>query len=448
MDATYTAASGRCSGVERVVRNLLRESQMQRPGAPADSPCIAQQIISQHGRFFPVLKSCRNNLEQLSAMQSNVLASASDSYRQFANQLCRVVPGKTINKWMLPQPGHLGIFKLFYRKREQELLAGIASKTKPVEPQKGDLFILPDAYWVHSLSETVWPAATYARSKGARVATIIYDLIPLTHPEFVGEKRSRCFEKYLLQAIQHSDQLVAISQTVAEQLRGYCAGQKTQPNITAFQLGAEIPDIEGGEVRSSVRAIFDKPTTPYLMVATFDRRKNHAYVLETFEKLWQAGSQAELCLVGRISSRRSEIVQRILQHPQRNKRLFVFDDLTDTELQHGYQAARAVLFPSIVEGYGLPIVESLWHGKRTFASDTPIHREVGGDACNYFDLKDTESLVSMIARWEDELEQCSDPQAKLNSFSSPQAITWQESWRQMLRACADESVLPYLQDVA
>jgi glycosyltransferase involved in cell wall biosynthesis len=96
-------------------------------------------------------------------------------------------------------------------------------------------------------------------------------------------------------------------------------------------------------------------------------------------------------------------MQRISQHPLLNQRLFLFSDLSDAELQHCYRGARGVIFPSVVEGFGLPIVESLWFGKRTFVSDTPIHREVGEEDCCYFDLEDPHSLVSEIVRWESEV---------------------------------------------
>jgi alpha-1,2-rhamnosyltransferase len=69
-------------------------------------------------------------------------------------------------------------------------------------------------------------------------------------------------------------------------------------------------------------------------------------------------------------------------------------------LHYAYERCSGVLLPSIVEGFGLPIVESLWHGRTTFASDTPIHREVGGKHCEYFRLHDAEDLADRIMNWE------------------------------------------------
>jgi alpha-1,2-rhamnosyltransferase len=74
-----------------------------------------------------------------------------------------------------------------------------------------------------------------------------------------------------------------------------------------------------------------------------------------------------------------------------------FTDLTDGELVHAYRHAKALVFPSLAEGFGLPIVEAIASGTRVFASDIPVHREIGGDACVYFDPRDPAALAERIA---------------------------------------------------
>ncbi len=87
-------------------------------------------------------------------------------------------------------------------------------------------------------------------------------------------------------------------------------------------------------------------------------------------------------MVGRVGWLCEDILIQLEKHTRRNRELFVFHDLSDAELQYCYSSSRGVIFPSIVEGFGLPIVEALWHGQKTFASDTPIHREVGRNDCS------------------------------------------------------------------
>jgi alpha-1,2-rhamnosyltransferase len=166
------------------------------------------------------------------------------------------------------------------------------------------------------------------------------------------------------------------------------------------------------------------------MVATLDPRKNHSLVLDAFDLLWQSGSDVEICFVGRVGSRCDDLIERIRNHPQLGLRLHLFDDLADCELHHCYRHSRGAVFPSIVEGFGLPIVEALWHGKKTFVSDTEIHREVGQDDCCYFDLNAPQSLVDCIVDWERTLSDDS-------SWHPPtrRPATWGDSSEQFLEQC-------------
>ncbi len=102
----------------------------------------------------------------------------------------------------------------------------------------------------------------------------------------------------------------------------------------------------------------------------------------------------------------------------------------DAELHHCYNGARGVIFPSIVEGFGLPIVESLWFGKKTFVSDTPIHREVGGDDCCYFGLEHPTSLVSEMLAWEEQFAAGSTPPRRERPLT-----TWSQCTCQVFEHC-------------
>lgn len=434
IDATYTIGSGKSSGIERVVRNLLRECGTL--GENGQLP-VPQLVVSHAGKFFAVDQTHLDAFERTAAMQANVLNHTPNTYRAIAEGVCRLSSSGRLRKWLLPQPGHLGIFKLLHTHRELCILRKLSRSVEPVTPDANDLFLLPDAYWINRLRNTAWTAAEEARSTGAIVASVVYDLIPLTHPQFVGLKRRDAFADYLQKAAQHSDLLVAISRTVREQLIEYlessrCVAPDAMPKIESFQLGAELQQSAEGSVRSSVKELFSREQTPYLMVATFDPRKNHKYLLDAFDKIWKSGAKSNLCLVGRIGSRCDDIIARIKNHPELGKQLHLFDNLTDVELQHCYRRARGVIFPSLVEGFGLPIVESLWFGKKTFVSSTPIHREVGGSDCCYFDLESPTSLVECISHWEKAIEA-----GEHHDLPTRKPTSWQESCNQIVAHCLD-----------
>ena len=429
IDASYTIGSGKSSGIERVVRNLLNEYRDLGQAGEIPAP---RTVISHEGQFFEVDPAQIEAFARTAKIQSNVVETTSQPYRLLAGLICGLTGSTKLRKWLLPQPGHLGLFKLGHSFREHMVRRALAAGQRKVVAQENDLFLLPDAYWINRLRTSVWTAAAEARAQRATVVSLIYDLIPITHPEFVGLKRKEAFTEYLLKAAENSDLLVAISDTVRCQLADFLKneiGFNGPIAIESFPLGCEFRNVTG-EVRSAVQEVFSASQTPYLMVATFDPRKNHKYLLDAFDAMWQQNSDASLCLVGRIGSRCDDIVRRITNHPLLGKRLHLFDNLSDVELQHCYKHARGVIFASVVEGFGLPIVESLWFGKRTFASDTPIHREVGQGDCTFFDLADPNSLVNAINEWEQCLAEDQSP-----ALPSRRPTTWRESSQHLLNHC-------------
>ncbi len=427
VDATYTLCSGKSSGIERVVRSIIRESTQCKLGF------VPQVVISHDGRFYPISDRQVAQLAKPARMQSNVRSKLPQVYEKLAKALCKVIPSRNLRKWLLPEAGHLGMFKVPHTLYEKFSRKMVVKNSKPIEPTDGDLFLLPDAYWPR---RGVWAAVDHARERGAMIATVLYDLIPVTHPEFVGLKRKESFLQYLYNVATKSDLIVAISDTVRNQVVEFlptiCQDQTYCKDVRSFELGAELSSSKG-HVRKAVQELF-KPElekTPYLMVATFDPRKNHRYLISAFDLLWQKQPDLKLCLVGRVGWLCEDILIQLEKHPRRNRDLFVFHDLSDAELQYCYSSSRGVVFPSIVEGFGLPIVEALWHGQKTFASDTPIHREVGRNDCSYFDLAEPQSLVDSILDWESQRAH-SKPQLPMR-----QPIAWSESNLQLFHHCLD-----------
>ncbi len=432
VDASHTIATGKNSGIERVVRNILSECGRWCAEEGLPNP----QVVTHHSNQFVCIDDqLANRFAKLASVESNVHRSLPKWYSRIANWICSRTNSTRVKKWVMPQAGHLGIFKLPHSAYMYFIRQSLAFNGKAIDPNENDLFVLPDAYWT---KRGVWQAAAAARKNGATVATVIYDLIPLTHPQYVGVKRMEGFRKYLHHAIENSDLLVTISQTVETEVKNYIQEHRSELSsvpsaIRHLTLGAELKLVEG-DIRPDVLELFPNngcESPPYLMVATFDPRKNHHYLLDAFDLIWKKRTDLRLCLIGRVGSLCEDVVQRIRNHPAYGKQLFAFHDIKDTDLQHCYKSCRGVIFPSIVEGFGLPIVESLWFGKKTFASDTPIHREVGKSDCVYFDLNDPSTLVSEIEKW----ELIADRSAGQLPMRKP--TTWEECSRSLISHCVN-----------
>ena len=134
----------------------------------------------------------------------------------------------------------------------------------------------------------------------------------------------------------------------------------------------------------------------FLMVGTLEPRKNHAYVLDAFEELWRCGENISLCIIGKVGWKCSDIIDRIYTHGQFGKSLFYFYDAVDEELAFCYENCEAVIFASVTEGFGLPLVEAMSFGRSVLVSDIPVFREIGENYPVYFPLFNIEILVETL----------------------------------------------------
>ncbi|MHB8138226.1 MAG: glycosyltransferase family 4 protein [Smithellaceae bacterium] len=262
-----------------------------------------------------------------------------------------------------------------------------------------DVLILLDSSWHSEFLEQV----EELKAQGVTIVSVIYDLIPITHPQFCDEGLVVVFERWFKWVSQTADGFIAISQTIRDQAESYmrqraaAAGAQNHQWFEFFHLGSELDFAKkNGVVRQEVKIIYHNGRSVYLMVGTIEPRKNHAYLLDAFDLLWQQNLDVTLCFVGKVGWKCDALIQRVQSHKQYNRRLFMFNDLSDTELEFCYRKSRSLVFPAFVEGFGLPLVEAMQRGLPAMASDIPVFREVGGDFVAYFELEKPETLAALI----------------------------------------------------
>jgi glycosyltransferase involved in cell wall biosynthesis len=132
------------------------------------------------------------------------------------------------------------------------------------------------------------------------------------------------------------------------------------------------------------------------------RHKNHLRLLDAFRELRSTGFDGELVLSGPAMQQHDAVMQRIseLRLADCVRHLGVLDYM---ELPRIYNLARAVVFPSLFEGFGIPLVEALACGRPLACSDSSAIPEVVADAGVYFDPNSTEAIAQGIMRvWDDE----------------------------------------------
>ncbi|NLF19237.1 MAG: glycosyltransferase family 4 protein [Lentisphaerae bacterium] len=222
---------------------------------------------------------------------------------------------------------------------------------------------------------------------------VMYDLIPVSHPQFCDPRVARDFQRDAPRVLSLANAVVAISATVAGQVRDYAAQAITgwDPQrcpVGFFHLGADfIPaaDPTAAEWPGWPNGLWaDRPV--FLMLGTLEPRKGHAFVLDAFEQRWQQGATEGLLFLGSLAAGMAETHARLAAIAQEGRPFWHLRGVPDSAVATAIRRSRAGIVASCVEGFGLPIVEFMQMGLPVLASDIPVFREVGGDLPIYFSL--------------------------------------------------------------
>ena len=306
--------------------------------------------------------------------------------------------------------------------------------------QPGDTLLMIDSSWEQYADFA--PVFQSTRQLGGKIVTVVYDLIPLQHPQFCTPGLVRAFENWFRLAALHSDMLLCISDAVASEVRhfldSHAVARGSRLAICSWPLGADLAvSRRERAVRPAVAALarrnddlqrVDGAVSPlFLMVGTIEPRKGHEFVLDAFDLLWSQGMDVRLCIAGSIGWKTEATVNRLRSHPQLHKRLFFVEQFTDAEINLCYRAATGLIAASVAEGFGLPIVEAALHQVPALAADIPVFREVGGRGATYFSLASPQCLAEAVKKFG-----TLDPAQRTALAAQVRTLTWQQSARRLL----------------
>ncbi len=288
-------------------------------------------------------------------------------------------------------------------------------------------------------------AATRIAALGAysnnKVVAIGYDTIPLVSADTVPLEEPTKFMPYLA-AMKFADRIGAISGTAAEEFRCFTSMLSTQgltgPKVTSVPLPAEIGDT------TAVAVVPEPPTTKsadIVVVGSHDPRKNHLAILHAAEILWQEGLEFTVTFIGSGGSN-AEFFHRVevLQYRGRPVRIRVA--VPEAELKQAVASARFTMFPSIHEGYGLPVAESISLGTPVITTNYGSTAEIAADGgAITVDPRDDADVTAAMRR-------LLTDDAELASLRSQIRSRAGRSWQQYADELWNALVEPALADLA
>jgi glycosyltransferase involved in cell wall biosynthesis len=288
-----------------------------------------------------------------------------------------------------------------------------------------------------------------------RIVAIGHDAIPLLSADTVDLEEPTKFMTYLA-ALKFADRIAGVSRSSAAEFASYGAMLSSQglpsPVAVAVPLPVEFAAQDDGPAHTSFPVVSatrdpwdtttDDPTRPeVVVVGSHDARKNHLAVVHAAEVLWQRGVRFRLSFIGSGGSN-EEFLHRVRQLQHRGRAIRLRTGLSDAQLRQAVAQARFTVFPSLHEGYGLPVAESLALGTpviTTFYGSTAEIADGGGAIT--VDPRDDASLTEAM-------QQLLTSDGQIDRLRTEIGRRSERSWQNYADELWDTLVRPVLRDLA
>ena len=240
-------------------------------------------------------------------------------------------------------------------------------------------FVLPEVALEVPRTKRLQALALYS---GCATAVIGFDTVPLTSAETTDTNVPGYF-MHELAAIRHMDRVATISQAAGTEYEGWRTMISSLgvpgPDVRTISLPVEATE-PSAENLIATRHRYCVPGVPLVLcVGSHEPRKNHLAVLHAAELLWLQGLEFSLVFVGGNAWHSSRFHRRVTELQAANRPVEAALGVADDVLWALYRLARCTVFPSLNEGFGLPVAESLASGTPVVTSDFGSMLEIGAE---------------------------------------------------------------------
>ena len=240
-----------------------------------------------------------------------------------------------------------------------------------------------------------------AQSHGCKTAALIHDIIAITAPHYTGMNEKKClrFREWLDYISEHYDILLCNSTFTKAEVEKYLMPGRIVPDIRVLRFPHEFK-APAETARNEIReAVTDFAKGKYILCAgTIEIRKNVLQLLQTWAEIQasRAGNTLHLVLAGGRGWKVDSVYDFLRRTANVGGTVKIIDKPSDAELEFLYRHCEFTVFPSLLEGWGLPIGESLWFGKPVICAASASMPEVGGSFATYFSHDEPGSLLAAL----------------------------------------------------
>lgn len=226
----------------------------------------------------------------------------------------------------------------------------------------------------------------------------VHDVIPWVLPEYRKKLRSKLYHFQAKRALKKADHIITVSNFSKKEIENVL--KIKEKNISVVHLATTFNPKKDIISNLKLRRDF------FLYVGGYDKRKNVPMLIEAYQKFIANKHNVDLILVGGKDNGLEDLINEKYQEyvnekiPIKPKGEIVFTDtLSPNELKYLYKEARALVHPSLYEGFNLPLVEAMSVGLPIIASDIPVNHEVTDENALFMDSKSLDAIGVAMDRF-------------------------------------------------
>jgi glycosyltransferase involved in cell wall biosynthesis len=263
--------------------------------------------------------------------------------------------------------------------------------------QPGDFLVVLGSPWNYpDYAELI----TNVRSRvDLRFALLVFDLIPIRRPEWCDRGLVHTFRAWFTAILPLADVILAISQSTANDVERFAAQSRMPLRARAqvIPIGSGFGPMQQAPAIAS--AHIPRAGSYVLFVSTIEARKNHLLLFRVWRRLLEEmppSAVPTLVFAGRVGWMGGDLMEQLENTNYLDRKICVLSTVSDSELASLYQGCLFTLFPSLYEGWGLPVTESLMFGKPCIVARSSSLPEAGGRFARYFDPESVSDAYGVI----------------------------------------------------
>ena len=232
------------------------------------------------------------------------------------------------------------------------------------------------------------------RKSGIRSVVTIHDLIFLRHPEFYHWADTKIYAWKFRQTLKEADHIIAISECTKRDIIELGGVDEQKISLIYQSCAPRFTTDVAPRLQDEVLQQYHLPKRFILSVGSIETRKN---ILLAVKALPLLPDDMSLVIIGRIT-KYADLVRQYAQSQGLSHRMLMLHGVPDSHLPAFYALAESFVYPSVYEGFGIPIIEAISCGLPVVACTGSCLEEAGGPDCQYVAPDDVEGMADAIRR--------------------------------------------------